>query len=114
MIKDIALVLQEIQKLIHDIATAHGWWENDRNDGECIALMHAELSEALEWLRLDDSQSSMSDHITEYLGIEEELADVIIRILDFAEARKLNIGGALVAKIKYNQGRSYRHGNKKM
>ena len=34
----------KIQKLIHDNAKAHGFWEGERNDGEAIALMHSELS----------------------------------------------------------------------
>lgn len=33
---------------IHQTAVEHGFWEADRNFGEMIALMHSELSEALE------------------------------------------------------------------
>ena len=36
---------------INDIAKEKGWWDEERNNGEMIALMHSELSEALEWLR---------------------------------------------------------------
>jgi NTP pyrophosphatase (non-canonical NTP hydrolase) len=110
---------------VHGWARRKGWWDNEilsgqrRNDAELIALMHSELSEALEALREKDGfpnrehLGAASDKIPEFLGIEEEYADAIIRIMDHAHARGLNIGEALVAKMFYNEGRPYRHGNKR-
>lgn len=94
--------------------TAHekGWWDDPRRDGELIALMHAELSEALEWLRKDPR--AKSDHIPEFFGIEEELADVLIRIFDFCGERKLDLSGALRAKMEFNKSREYKHGGKRL
>lgn len=94
---------------VHQMAVEKGWWESDRNDGEMLALMHSELSEGLEALRKD----LQSDHIPEFKGIEEELADVIIRIMDFAFARKLHLSEAILAKIAFNATRPHRHGGKK-
>jgi len=72
--------------------------------------MHSELSEALEALRHDNPPD---DHIPEFSGTEAELADVIIRIMDYAELRGLRLAEAIVAKHEYNRNRPLRHGGKR-
>ena len=39
--------------------------------------------------------------------------DVIIRIMDVARAKNYRVAEALIAKIKYNEGREIKHGGKK-
>ena len=96
-----------ISDYVHATAVSKGWWDEDRNDGELIALIHSELSEALEALRAGNPPDCK---IPAFSGLEVELADAIIRIMDMAAARRLDVAGALMAKIKYNQGREWRHG----
>ena len=72
------------------------------NKGERIALMHAELSEALEGLRKD----KMDDHLTHRKAVEVELADLLIRVLHFSGDEGLDLGGALVEKLDYNRVRA--------
>jgi len=100
----------KIAKAVNDIAKEKGWWNGDRNDGELIALMHSELSECLEGMRHNNPQS---DHILNFTIVEEELADVIIRIMDFAAQRKYKVAEALMEKINFNKSREYKHGGKK-
>lgn len=95
---------------VHAIAVEKGWWDSDRNDGEMIALMHSELSEGLEALRHGNPES---DHIPEFNGLEEEFADVVIRIMDMAAMRGLRIGEAIESKIAFNRTRPVRHGGRK-
>lgn len=104
------LFIQEIGKIVHEIAKSKGWWDADRNDGELIALMHSELSEVLEGLRHGNPPS---EHIPAFNAAEEELADVIIRILDMGEARGWRIPEAIFAKMEFNAQREHRHGGKK-
>ena len=96
------------QKLAHDTATRAGWYVDpatgepvQRNFGEVIALMHSELSEALEAHR----KSLMDDKLPHRPGVEVELVDCIIRILDTAAALKLDVAGALIEKNRFNRTR---------
>ena len=42
--------------------------------------------------------------------MEAELADAIIRIMDFAQEYDLNLADAILAKHEYNKSRPYKHG----
>ncbi len=93
-------------------ASHEGFWERyprgiDRNNGELIALMHSELSEALEALRKGNPKD---DKLPEFSSVEVEFADTIIRVLEMCASRHWNIGGAIVAKHAFNQGRPHKHG----
>lgn len=102
----------------------HGWWDKEPTFGELVALMHSELSEALEEYRAGRPMvyfmdvngfvvSDMSDRRGEKLeGIAVELADCIIRILDWAGKEGLDMDAIIREKMEYNKTRPYRHGGK--
>jgi NTP pyrophosphatase (non-canonical NTP hydrolase) len=99
------------QNLNFDINKAHGFEEDaDFNFGEKLALVHGELSEALEYYRKGNGPS---DHIPEFSGVEEEFADVFIRLMNMAVRMKLRLPEAMIAKQAFNAARPFKHGGKK-
>lgn len=93
--------LKMAQLLAHQTAQNAGWYKNPytgeeikRNFGEVVALMHSELSEALE----ADRKSLKDSHLPHRDGREVEFADLIIRVLDTAEALHLDIAAAFIEK----------------
>lgn len=67
-----------------------------------LALIHSELSEALEGHRKD----KMDDHLPHRKAVEVEFADTLIRIFSLAEWMKLDLAGAMMEKLAYNRQRA--------
>jgi hypothetical protein len=101
--------IRQAQRLAHKTASDAGWYRNPetgeeiaRNFGEVVALMHSELSEALE----ADRKGLRDDKLPHRDGREVEFADCIICILDTAEALGLDVAGAIIEKNRYNHHRA--------
>jgi NTP pyrophosphatase (non-canonical NTP hydrolase) len=100
-------VLNDLARNCH--ADNEHWWRNpatgeklERNKGEMICLMHSELSEAMEGER----KGLMDDHLPHRRMAEVELADVLIRIFDYAGAFGYDLDGAVAEKRAYNKTRA--------
>src|SRR5678816_3762456 len=116
-----------LQEEVFHTAVEHGWWplisdtkvgdktsgvivdQKDVNIPEKLALMHSELSEALEHFRHGNMEMFISVS-GKPDGFWIELADCIIRILDTAGAYGIDMEYMLRVKADYNKTRPYRHG----
>lgn len=114
--------LNELATEAHFTAVEHGFWE-DIKAAEAIALMHSELSEALECLRKGGSIQMLDYELVDHntgeilsvpkpVGLPFELADCVIRILDFCGRYKIGIHEAVQHKMQYNKTRAFKHGKK--
>jgi hypothetical protein len=104
-----AEAIQAMVAECHGRAFNAGWYDNpltgqpiERNVGELLALVHSEVSEALEGHRKNLNDA----HLPHRKMIEVELADTLIRIFDLAGYMKLDVGGAYHEKLLYNETRA--------
>lgn len=132
--------IQEMVKKAHDNAVNHGFWDPPLDFGTAIALIHSELSEALEekrqgnpdvWFHCNEGggrgQCNPDDEFDcrmygqesrcQYRnpkpeGVAVELADAVIRIADLCGHLGIDLGAAIEMKMAYNEGRPYKHGKK--
>lgn len=90
------------QKEIHQTAVAHKFWEDPINIPEKLCLIHSEVSEAMEIVR--------NEGCIEAVG--EELADIVIRVMDLAEHLGLDLEYEITLKHAFNKTRPVKHGKK--
>jgi hypothetical protein len=115
--EQVAKAAQDLQAQCFGLASASGWWTDPETgkdvrtwpDGTLklwiaakLALVHSEVSEALEGLR----KGQMDDKLPHRSMLEVELADTVIRIFDLAGGLGLDMGGAIAEKLRYNASRA--------
>lgn len=88
-------------------------WDPDpgRTFGDEIALLHSEVSEALEayrdWKLEDPTVPGGKPE-----GVASEFADVLIRLLHYSAVHGFDLEAEYERKMAYNEGRPWRHGGR--
>ena len=81
--------LSEMIKLAHANGVAKGFWGASENIPERLALIHSEVSQALNAYQDQESNGR----------IAEELAEVMIQVADLAGFMRLNLEEVILAKM---------------
>lgn len=123
-------MINELIKQVHEVNVKNGFYTEEKNIGEALALIHSEVSEALEADRKDKYVKKgivEVDHVNNIISneqfknvfelsvkdtFEDELADIMIRVMDLAYLKKVDLERHIKAKIRYNSLRGYKHGKK--
>lgn len=125
--------IKEIMQEIHEVNVKNGFWEDKetKNTGEVLMLITSELAEALEANR-KGKKANLSEYYTRAENFlidptnsfklsfekcikdseEDELADAVIRIFDFCQAKGIDLETHIRLKLEYNKLRPYKHGKK--
>lgn len=114
----------EIAEAVHRLAWEKGWHDDEESEDHFVERMcnnfHNEISELHESWRnnklhepCDKANKMIELGIEPLTCLEEESADIIIRVLDACMKLGVDIQSAIERKHKYNKTRSLRHGNKK-
>ncbi len=100
-----------MQRIVYENSKAHGFHDGPVNVPLKLCLIHSEVSEALESHRIGDLETWCDgDNNGKPNGLPSELADVVIRVADLAEALGIDLEREIELKHAYNVGRPRKHG----
>jgi hypothetical protein len=104
------MTINEWCQAVHELSKSKGWYDSPRSPLEIHALIHCEVSEASEEARKGSPGLYYDGNKPE--GEAVELADAMIRILDYFAVKGWDLEDILTIKHAYNKTRPHRHGGK--
>lgn len=103
---------------LYAIGKASGFYDTPATDPKFnheqkLLLMVSEICEGMEGMRGAPWPGIKDDKLTDRPMLEVELADAVIRIMNYASHTGLDVAGAIIEKAEFNKTRGHRHGGKR-
>lgn len=94
----------DLRIAVHDFVERRDWYQfhTPKNLAMSVAIEAAEIMEHFQWLTPDESAAAMTDPDIRY-AVGDELADVVIYCLSFANSTGIDIASAVMAKLERNE-----------
>ncbi|HLF89507.1 MAG TPA: nucleotide pyrophosphohydrolase [Anaerolineales bacterium] len=103
---DTTLSIAHLRERVAEFVAARNWepFHNPKNLAMSIAIETAELQEHFQWLTIEESQEYVKspDNRTE---VSNELADILIYCLSFANTAEIDVSEAILKKLSRNEQR---------
>ena len=98
--------VSDLRTAVHGFVERRDWYQyhTPKNLAMSIAIEAAEIMEHFQWLTADESTAALDAPATHH-AVADELADVIIYCLSFANSAKIDIATAVLAKLERNESR---------
>lgn len=103
---------QSLMNLVHSNAQDKGFYDHQRSVHEFLMLICSEIFEYYENNRSLNGSTQQDKHCPEFLNSEIEMADAVIRIMDYCKSKNYRLPAAIVAKHNFNTTRPHKHGKK--
>jgi len=107
--------MNELRDKIYQNAKDKGFWDKERNMGESLASGHIkEFTEGqkLSLEKMSDEEFAETFSIMVKDSFHDEMADVLIRVLDLCGGHNIDIDWHVKMKMRYNATRARLHGKK--
>lgn len=104
---DGATTVGDLRAAVAAFVAERDWeqYHTPKNLAMSIAIEAAEIMEHFQWYGLEESAARLAQDDAERAEVADELADVLIYCLSFANATGIDLSAAVLAKLERNQGR---------
>jgi len=101
---DRSTTITELKKIVEDFVNERDWsqFHSPKNISMALAIEASELMDIFKWDTERDSKVKMSEGISRQEAIDE-LADIIIYAIAFANRNNIDISSAIEQKMKKNE-----------
>jgi len=103
---DVDTTMGALREAVQKFVSARNWavYHTPKNLASSIAIEAAEIMEHFQWLTIEEGNALMEENDAR-AEVADELADVMIYCLSFANATGIDVSDAILKKLAHNETR---------